>query len=46
MRNIEEMEWLDKPTLRLIQSEDTEGLNRFSLNLKQDKPESAEAEEE
>jgi len=46
MRNIEEMAWLSKPTLRLIESRDTEGLNRFSLTLNQDKPESAEAEEE
>jgi type IV pilus assembly protein PilN len=46
MRNIDEMEWLAKPNLRLIESKDTEGLNRFSLTLKQDKPESAEAEEE
>ncbi len=49
MRNIEEMEWLAKPNLRLIESKDAEGLNRFSLTLKQDKqdkPELAEAEEE
>ena len=45
MRNIEEQAWLDKPNLRLIESKDTEGLNRFSLNMKQGKPES-EAEEE
>jgi hypothetical protein len=46
MRNIEEMAWLSKPTLRLIESRNTDGLNRFSLTLKQDKPDSAEAEEE
>ena len=45
MRNIEEQAWLDKPNLRLIESKDTEGLNRFSLNMKQGKPKS-EAEEE
>lgn len=45
MRNIDEQAWLDKPNLRLIESKDTEGLNRFSLNMKQGKPES-EAEEE
>jgi hypothetical protein len=46
MRNIEEMAWLAKPNLRLIESKDTEGLNRFSLTLNQDKPESAEVEQE
>jgi type IV pilus assembly protein PilN len=45
MRNIEEQAGLDKPNLRLIESRDTEGLNRFTLIMKQGKPE-AEPEAE
>ena len=46
MRNIEETEWLARPTLRLIESKDTEGLNRFSLTMQQDKREPRENLEE
>ena len=46
MRNIEETEWLARPTLRLIESKDTEGLNRFSLTMQQDKREPRENQEE
>ena len=44
MRSVEDSDWLTKPELKLISTGErgSEGLNRFSLAMQQDKPEAEE----